>query len=282
MPLTHGVLWSADELSKLQELADGERPVGGLSAMARKLGRTIDATKSKFTEQHGRYVGSNIRERTHFFDVWSHDVAYALGYIWSDGCITHNRISFGCVESDGYIPLGITKQIGLNYEQYIMPGGMKSVNGRMCDTQNQLCIRINNVWLVEQLKRDYGLCERKSFVNPDFPEVPPEFIGSFTRGVFDGDGTLTMCKKYKSKEVQAAGVQIAGSYWFLDGLAFHLGTALDILIPEVTESKTSSICKISWYRRSDVSKIYHEFYDRGGLRLERKYLKFSAWHKDFI
>lgn len=129
--------------------------------------------------------GVNIRERRRvggrrvnidFFKTWTNEMAYVLGFIYTDGNISNNTLSIS------------------QNERYILEeikNAMESTNAisERKNGKNVLyTLRIYRKEMIEDLKR-IGLTEGKSRVIT-FPEVPDEYMPHFIRGVIDGDGWI--------------------------------------------------------------------------------------------
>lgn len=115
-----------------------------------------------------------------FADWPSPTAAYVLGLMYADGCLS---------SVNGQPRL----TIGMNDEQL-----MRSVHVLMCSPVRKLyhyrkqwlCISTNMDDI--QFLRDQGLTERKSLTITWPRSLPDECFWPFVRGVFDGDGTVTV------------------------------------------------------------------------------------------
>lgn len=126
-------------------------------------------------------IQSNNARKYHinqdYFKVWSHDMAYILGFWWADGCIYGGKM-FDITQSakDKYIIKKIAEK--LNYE------------GNIYDSVDKQSSRINFSCI--EIYRDIvnlGGIENKSTLI-GFPNVPKEYLSDFIRGFFDGDGSI--------------------------------------------------------------------------------------------
>jgi DNA-binding transcriptional regulator WhiA len=105
-----------------------------------------------------------------FFKTWSADMAYVLGFVLTDGCVSGNSFSI----SQKYPE--ILERIG---------SAMKS-NYPIRKTRNLHTLTICRKEMVEDLAV-LGIGEKKS-LTVDFPDVPAVYLPHFIRGVIDGDG----------------------------------------------------------------------------------------------
>lgn len=146
-----------------------------------------------------------------FFDNWTEESAYVIGYIWADGVLSkakgHERIQISSTDKD--IIEQIHKAMESDYsivESSYGEGKMIYITGFS---------RPNMIAKLEEL----GLTERKSNTKL-FPNVPREFLPHFIRGYFDGNGHFTyeLKKKDGLKRKMHSGFT-TGSELFAKGLA---------------------------------------------------------------
>src|SRR5690625_2596048 len=122
-----------------------------------------------------RRVGGR-RVNIDFFKSWTREMAYVLGFIYTDGSISDNTLTIS------------------QNERYIL----EEINNAMDSTsliadrengKNILyTLAIHRQEIVTDLKR-LGITEGKSRTI-NFPEVPNEYLPHFIRGVIDGDGWI--------------------------------------------------------------------------------------------
>lgn len=121
---------------------------------------------------------------TKFFDSWSEDMAYVLGFITADGYIRNVKRSkylrIKIKESDidilNYIKKVINYSGEILHKQAIRKG----------KTNYSVILQINSTKLVEQLYK-YGLIQNKTG-KECLPNIPDKFKPDYLRGLFDGDG----------------------------------------------------------------------------------------------
>lgn len=109
-----------------------------------------------------------------FFDTWSPDMAYTLGFILTDGCVTRNTVSISQAVPE---PLeAIKRMMSSEHPINLVPNG-----GNPLYTLN-----ISRKSLVTAIGKR-GIHAAKS-LTVKLPEVPDEYFADFLRGVIDGDG----------------------------------------------------------------------------------------------
>ena len=117
----------------------------------------------------------------YFEKINSERVAYFFGLICADGCVrsAESRITLGLRKEDGYLIHELKKEIKATYKISIK----KPSNGGF-----QEYMQLYSTKMVNDLK-SHGCVDRKS-LTLEFPNIEDEYVGSFLRGYFDGDGWI--------------------------------------------------------------------------------------------
>lgn len=111
-----------------------------------------------------------------YFETWSSNMAYLLGFIAADGNVRKYILSIQVKKRDEYVLDFFIKEIGH------VPKKKRKIKKR-----TYVGIRFCSKHLVDSLSK-YRIVPRKSsIIRADF-EIPKEYIGDYIRGVFDGDG----------------------------------------------------------------------------------------------
>jgi hypothetical protein len=188
-----------------------------------------------------------------YFDTWSNNMAWALGYTFADGCVTRLYLRYGCKLADVELLEIIQRELKSKCE---------------IDThyRKRATLDIGCVALVNRLQELHGVLPRKSYIDIPYPFVPDDFLGHFARGVLDGDGHIPLYKDNKRNTLRT-GFQWSGTRLFITGLMEHLSFIADI--PMAVVSPNGSIFRFQWSGRYDVIKLYHLIYPEG----EYPYLK---------
>ncbi len=117
-----------------------------------------------------------------FFDTWSVEMAYVLGYLYADGSIddvSYNRGKYMRVTSTDVDRIDLIRKL-LSSKHTIL----KEVRGG--NRKPKYVLQIGSHRLYEALTR-LGVTPHKS-LTMKLPVVPHKFFGSFVCGYFDGDG----------------------------------------------------------------------------------------------
>lgn len=197
-----------------------------------------------------------------FFDTWSREMAWVLGYIYADGCIVENPalyLTFHCLDRE--ILEKINKALASNHP----------IRARLTyltkkrELKKPYVLNIYNNYLITRLI-ELGVFPRKSNVIV-FPSMPKGYVKHFIRGYFDGDGCVEDHRnkgKVDSKSKPLARFS-SGSHRFLVQLQRKL---LSLKIPtRVRRDKNAFVARVS-------PRIWKWLYKaKGEWYLERKYLR---------
>ena len=193
--------------------------------------------------------------------------SYIYGLIVSDGCLIYtgrnkNRLSI---------------MLGLNDKEMIEKLHKYMCFGNKVYKQNkQYSIKYRNEESIDFLIKN-GLIQRKS-LEIDFPILPIEFMPSFIRGYFDGDGSISL--RIESDKIYGRVAFTSGSINFLRGLQNCLYYNFNIMshIYDGGHKDTKTMALVIT-RRSEIDKLYNMMYDDTDFYLYRKYNKFVELSK---
>ncbi|MBU4346335.1 MAG: LAGLIDADG family homing endonuclease [Candidatus Omnitrophica bacterium] len=195
-----------------------------------------------------------------FFSSWSPEMAYVLGLLITDGCVSKT----------GTVSLSMNDKELLEKVKKVM-GSAHNIT--LSKHQKGLyCFHFAREKLAEDLHK-FGIFPRKS-LTVKFPDVPRDLLADFIRGIFDGDGSV-MFKK-ESKYYPLVTKFFSGSKDFIEKLEIKLQ---ELGMPERTiyQQKTKNSLYYSIvYSHKDSVKLFAIMYKKAqnGLFLERKYRRF--------
>lgn len=197
-----------------------------------------------------------------YFDTLTNESAYWLGFIAADGCIRNNYLSVELAEIDKSHLFKFKKS--LNTEQPIFKKICKNSlrNSKWKDSVN-FGIHIHSKYMVNSIKK-YNIKEKKS-LNFDFSETiyKSNYLNSFCRGYFDGDGGFSNCKGQLT-------LNFRGTEPFLDKLLFVFKTN-NIIYYNKKISFDSGIFRIQFNGNNVCSNIINWMYKDATIFLDRKH-----------
>lgn len=223
------------------------------------------------------YMGIKYSCNERFFDTWSPEMAYLLGYIYADGSLEiapkmrGKYLRIGSTDKDRIV---VAKAL-LNSEHTIVkeerPGKRKKF----------YLLRIGSHYICHRLLQ-IGLTPNKS-LTMQFPKnIPSDLMHHFVRGYFDGDGCiyfeqafgLTGTKIVKSLRV----IFTSGSHDFLKTLSDTLSERLQNPPRRVLAHGSSKAYQLRYPTRESI-QLFGFMYGttRQPLFMERKYDIFTQY-----
>jgi len=193
-------------------------------------------------------------------------MAYILGFIYADGCITNNSLRIVIQKKDKNLLEIIKKEIGANTTIH---DEVRTLNNKQFYSS---ALIIKSVKIIEDLIK-LGVVENKSLVI-HFPQIPSEYILDFIRGYFDGDGSVGIQYPSNSKGVKTSTAQIrtricSGSKDFLVDMRDILFDKYNLRNVTVYKCKTN-LYEIAYSTKNSI-EIYNLFYQNPKcLFLQRK------------
>lgn len=196
-----------------------------------------------------------------FFDSWSKEMAYVLGWVWSDGNIDQSRRSLRIqIQSgDSYILKEIKKAI--------------SSDAPIKIKDNAAGLSIHSRIIAKSLIK-LG-CKVGDSLHNEFPNVPKSYFFDFLRGYLDGDGSVCIARSKKSRQKNVLRITFLGCKQFIKNLQKHLKDILNIEECKISHSYDKSELYRCTYNGKDARLICSKMYENcNSLFLKRKRNKF--------
>jgi hypothetical protein len=128
-----------------------------------------------------------------FFKVWSHDMAYVLGFFAADGYITHNK------RGASFWGIQITdKNLLVTIRSILDSDHMINIRTRSGNESSLYRLQVGSKEMVEDLAQ-LGFFARKTN-NLQIPVMHKKHLPDFIRGYFDGDGNVWSGYMNKNRE----------------------------------------------------------------------------------
>ena len=141
-----------------------------------------------------------------FFEQWTPEMAWVIGYAFADGCVRPRGLRFISTDRD----LLETVATQVNFAGRILSRNRLAP----CKTQYDLILTDRRL---PEILAGYNLVPRKSLIAEMPKGIPSSCIGSFVRGVFDGDGCAFLPNP-KAKPTSFRLSFASGSLQFAEGL----------------------------------------------------------------
>ena len=210
-----------------------------------------------------------------FFESWSSNMAYVLGFVVADGCVMQRKgrkssFMFNITTKDKGHLVNIQKVMCSKYKI-----GMKAGEGSI--EKNVSFVQITNKKICLDLI-DLGVVPRKTYGLGEI-NVPNEYSADFVRGFFDGDGSVYIYNVNDTSQIKVGFV--CASVQFLDHFNKQLCKSLGVKEKSVHLTKAYGVrvarYSIDFYI-SDCEKLYNFMYGNNPeLYLERKRKVFEEW-----
>lgn len=255
--LYHKERKSLGDIAKLHHVSRtaiyGKLKKYGLKQRSKSEARIEAQKQSKLPQQF-----FDINEN--FFSGWSHKMAYVLGLIITDGCISETGTVSLCI-NDKELLEKVKKVMGSEHN--------------ITASRHQKGLHYFH-FTRERMTKDlgrFGILPRKSLI-VKFPAVQEEYLPDFIRGVFDGDGSVFFDKRRPKFPLRSKFV--SGSEDFIEGLQKSL-EYLGMPVRTIYKQKTKNGWSYMFiYDHKDSIKLFNILYKnvQNGLFLERKYKRF--------
>lgn len=188
----------------------------------------------------------------YFEKIDSHDKAYWLGWLITDGCVSKTSISLSIKACDKYILEQFQNDLGLVNK-------IKPFNGKY------FRFMFWSKKMVDDLSK-YGIIGNKTFT-VDLPKINKEFVPSLLRGCIDGDGSISYLQYEKRKDSE---LSFTGNEMCVMSFSKLISETVGLKEKKIT--KNNSIFRVRWSSKKDIIQICEKIYKNSdNHRLSRKY-----------
>jgi len=197
-------------------------------------------------------------------------MAYSLGYVWADGWIQLHRgkyltLGLKCSAKDRELIDSFKIRVGSHHKTREIPA---------CESQGrnhkpQVSLSISGTEFCQPLVHQHGVIPGKCHFDPSCPEVPDEYLASFVRGYFDGDGSISIIRERYGM------FRLYGTYQFTLDLKNRIESLLSLKKHDLYKTEETTY-RATWSDSSDLRSLYSWLYRGQGPFLSRKH---SVLHK---
>jgi len=188
-----------------------------------------------------------------FFRMWTPGMAYVLGLWWTDGCM---RIKSNTGAHEIEIASNDREHLKLMAEVI----GGKYYLRKVSPQANTYVISFCSIEMYRDIERLGGTPRKSRTIG--FPDVPPELLPHFVRGVVDGDGTLAWNGDRPVIQIYS------GSPLFVGNMIAAIETATGIPALSLTANRDNWYIKWSTIRAKCLAAWL--YVEHPGLALARK------------
>lgn len=238
-----------------------------VASCARRNGLKVNESLIKST----RFQNKNVININDYTNVDKPEIAYILGLIWTDG-----HVSF----SNNKNKTPIVKHSCVKYDSQISDRIFNELGWRNFDCENSQSIGKNTMsvnWISSKILGDYLISQNYREKNRGtFIYEKISCISHFLRGLFDGDGCITISKSGKYKQTAIYFSSSSDQQWnFLTEILDSINVKYKIRMNIDKLGKSSQICI---HESESIYNLCEFMYkDSENLRLERKFNKYQEF-----
>lgn len=222
-------------------------------------------------------MGLKYKVNEKFFNKWSNDMAYVLGYLYADGNmqdLSQIRGKYVRVSSTDEDRVLLIKQL------------MDSEHAVACyerggNRKNEYHLRIGSQTLFDALSR-IGMTPSKSSTM-SFPAVPRKYLPPFVLGYFDGDGCAFIENDKLGRPKRFLSIFTSGSKRFLTTLHERLAAEIGVVGRGLySHGSTKGTFQLRYSTRDSIRLFIYLYTSPDLLRLamRRKYDIFIKYFKE--
>ncbi len=256
-------------------------PAEGPQLLAPEFGLTVASVSMHAWRLGVRFAGNQYKKSAAarsrnstsvnqtYFDTWSPNTAYLLGYTWADGTVhddgRHYCVHYRCSRRDEELLLKVKRELACTSKTvYYYPVLVVEGVSRKCAPQVGFSVTCRH--LVKTLIERHGIVPNKSNLDPPMTPVPDEYLCHFARGVLDGDGCISGKR-----------VIFYGSHRMIRTLRDAISRVAFVKAAKIS-AKCSSVklSRFGWGAARDIRALADWLYPPGNyLFMDRKKLKMA-------
>lgn len=214
-----------------------------------------------FSRPNNNRVNKRINS-SYFSIIDSEEKAYWLGFLFTDGSVDHYGVT-------GRIRLQLQKidvDILEKYKECLCLD-CKIIEDKQ---RNLVSVEFTDEQIFNDLSK-YGIVPNKTYECKHIPfnKIPPQFLVHFIRGLYDGDGCLTMSEDCSTDVT-------FGFTSYYESIVQEFQLAIDNLINKTTHNKNvyTNTWHTNWRGRLQILSILDILYKDSNIYLDRKYQKY--------
>lgn len=239
------------------------------------IGRDLDVAGLTI-QKHLKKMGVKIRNpqeakrecraynvNDNYFKIQSHNMAYILGFLASDGGVSKNTNHFtiDIQRTDEEILYKIKEELKFEgpISHYVNSHGCKYSRLRVCSHT------------IKQDLAHYGIIPQKTFTLTPPLFLDEQYFISYIRGYFDGDGCIWINYEKYSYNWYICGARKEVIEWIQQVLLNKYGIITSLATSTQTLSQGDPFYSIQVYKKETILKLFEILYIPNSIYMERKY-----------
>ena len=240
--------------------------------LADKLNKTLSAIQHKCV-RIGLYKPKD-KINNSYFDNWSSNMAYCLGFITADGSVYNKnysyRLSIEINSKDSEVLEFFQKEIcperKISYR--LRTGGFTK------NISSFSCFRISSKQMYQSLN-ELGIFPNKTG-KETLPNIPDKYKPDYLRGLFDGDGSVAIWNKHRRFNI------VSSCEKFINDVRSELGFNYGTISTKIRKGfKPIHYWEVQ--NRQKITQLSNYMYYSGhGFALDRKRVKMLSIAKEYM
>lgn len=222
-------------------------------------------------------MGIKHRVNEQFFDTWSEEMAYVLGYMFADGNLMHSP----AIRAK-YVRFCSTDKDRIELIRDLMGSEhIFNITKRSPAHKEMYSLQFGSHMLFDALVT-YGVTPKKSHTCL-LPAIPDAYFAAFTLGYFDGDGCSFIERSKSGNARKLHCIFTSGSRAFLESLHARLVHAVRVQGKGICAHGSTSNAYQLRYATRDSMRVFQLMYGSERLRslaLQRKYAIFMKYFEE--
>ena len=212
-------------------------------------------------EAKGECRAYNVNDN--YFKIQSHNMAYILGFLASDGGVSKNtnHITIDIQRVDEEILYKIKDELKFEgpISHYVNSHDSKYSRLRICSHT------------IKQDLAHYGIIPQKTFTLTPPLFLDEQYFISYIRGYFDGDGCIWINYEKYSYNWYICGARKEVIEWMRQVLLNKYGIITSLTTSTKTLSHGDPFYSIQVYKKETILKLFEILYVPNSIYMERKY-----------
>ncbi|TSD02925.1 MAG: Uncharacterized protein Athens071416_444 [Parcubacteria group bacterium Athens0714_16] len=195
-------------------------------------------------------------------EKWNSNLAYAIGLLVTDGCLSNDGLLIDLTSKDREQLLNFSKCVGINFKI----GNKRNQKGDKC-----LRIQFKNRMFYDFLF-SIGLTPKKSLTMGKL-NIPEKYFFDFLRGCFDGDGTFYSYWDPRWRSSHMFYIEfVSASKKHIEWIREELNNKINVS-GYIGKSKKNSAFQLKYAKKEALEIIKKMYYNHSVVCLSRKLVK---------